>query len=162
MGLSIPTLPLVSELIGRGAEVVYYSTNDFNDKILSTKAEYRDYALPADIDINAMSKDLSQLYRGIICITQVILPRLLSEIDILQPDCIIHDSIAVWGRYVATIRTFPAVASVSTFTFSKKTIYLRNTVVCLFRIKRAVLRNILIARKKSESFCGIMELSLGI
>ncbi len=43
-GHTNPTLPVVQALVDRGEEVIYFSSEEFKEKVISTGAIYREYA----------------------------------------------------------------------------------------------------------------------
>ncbi len=121
-GHTNPTLPLVKELIANGEEVIYYSTDEFREKVIATGASYREIKVVDEIDIEKAGKNLAFLYYILTKVTQAIINDLIEEIRIVKPDYIIHDAICSWGRYAAEICNIPAVSSVTTFAFSNKVI----------------------------------------
>ena len=132
-GHTNPTLPLVEELVKRGEEVIYYSTDEFTEKILATGATYVPYSFSktGDTSIKA-GRDLAALYYLMIKITVDYIDDLIQEVEKLKPDYIIHDAICAWGRYVANVCDIPAISSVSTFALYEKGISATN----LFRFFR--------------------------
>lgn len=139
-----PTLPLIKELIKKGEKVVYYSTQVFKNKIVSTGAEYREYIHLENCDTIAAGKNLALLYLMIAQATKEMLPSLLSEIQDIDPDYIIHDALCMWGRHIAVITGKPVINSITTFAFSSKTRNLQNT---LKFIGKAGLRGIVKMKK---------------
>jgi MGT family glycosyltransferase len=127
-GHTNPTLPVVKELVKNGEEVVYYSSKEFKEKVISMGAIYKEYEIIKDDAYkNKASKNLALLYFYMIETTYKIIDNLVSEVRAISPDYIIHDAICPWGRYVATICNIPAITSVPTFAFSNKVVDLGKT-----------------------------------
>jgi MGT family glycosyltransferase len=123
-----PTLPLVTELKKMGEEIVYFSTDEFKERIIASGAIYKEYIQLRGFDTVSSGKNLANLYYILVSATNQMIDDLLNEIRIIKPDYIIHDSICVWGRYVAHICKIQAISSVSTFAFNGKVANTRNTI----------------------------------
>jgi len=120
-GHTNPSLGLVAELVRRGERVIYYSFPLFRDKILATGAEYRES--PGDwgqVDQAHLVSRLSYLYQAVVEATVVAIEPCIQVIQREQPDYVIHDSLAPWGKFAAQITGTPVVASISTFLFSHR------------------------------------------
>ena len=151
-GHTNPTLPLVEELVKRGEEVIYYSTNEFKEKILATGAEYRAYVFSGhDYDSHHSGKNLSFLYYLMIKITVDQLDVLLDAIQDLKPDYIIHDAICAWGRYVAAVCKIPAISSITTFALYEKGISIKKVLQFFKDSGLQGVKNILSARKMQRA-----------
>lgn len=108
-----PTLPVVAELIRRGHQVTYYADEPFRARILAAGAGYRPYqpALAwADPPRNLFAT-AELLARA----TEAVLPDLIESARRERPAAIIHDSLAAWGKALATLTGIPAICSTSTF-----------------------------------------------
>ncbi|WP_159081778.1 macrolide family glycosyltransferase [Paenibacillus sp. CAA11] len=113
-----PTLGLVRELTELGEQVIYYSFDAFRSGIEAAGAEFRRYPLnPANFDANQITQDFAILYRTLIEAASKLLPGLLEEIQREKPDYIIHDSLAVYGKYAGLLSGIPCVNSVTTLAF---------------------------------------------
>jgi MGT family glycosyltransferase len=154
-GHTNPTIPIVTELVLRGEEVFYFSIGEFEAKITSTKAIYQDYEFPGGFDPAVLGRNLAELYFGLISISKSILPRLLEKVKDINPDYIIHDSIAVWGRYIASICNIPAISSISTFAYSKKSLNFINTLKFIGQVKLDGLRKMIKARSLQKELFKI-------
>jgi len=121
-GHTNPTLPLVKELIENGEEVIYFSTEEFREKVIATGAAYKEIKVVEEIDVEKAGKNLALLYYILTRVTKLIIDELIEEIHIIKPDYIIHDAICSWGKYAAEICNIPAVSSVTTFAFSSRVI----------------------------------------
>jgi len=114
-----PNLPLITELVAQGETVICYSTSEFQNKIERTGAVYRPYPhLPSTalLGSNPM-RTLARLMEASECVT----PYLLDELKADAIDCILYDSIASWGKYVATVMKLPLISVTSTFVLNQIT-----------------------------------------
>lgn len=123
-----PTLPVISELIRKGDKVVYYSTREFSEAIEATGAEFREYVHLRNFNVIAAGQNLALLYLMVARATKEMLPTLLSDFNDMDPDYIIHDALAMWGRHMAVITQKPTINSISTFAFSNKNQNIKNSV----------------------------------
>ncbi len=114
-----PTLAVVGELVQRGEEVVYYSTEEFHQKIESTGAVFRDYKDSPKYDPAEEPGNTIKLAAALMEACEFIIPRILDDVRAENPDYIMHDSMCVWGKYIAQILDLPAVSSVPTFAFGR-------------------------------------------
>ena len=117
-----PTLPLIRELSRRGDEVVYLSTAEFEPRITATGATYRAYRNRFLPELGTVARRLDQLAWLLMRTTSELLAEELDDYKALRPDCVITDSVAQWGHWVAEILGVPAVTSVSTFAFNRHVI----------------------------------------
>ena len=124
-GHTNPTLAVVSELVSRGHQVWYYSYNAFREKIEACGATFvscDDY----DIESKLSAKDSSRIGKDLAFSTKILVDTTLAlddkvcrEIEELKPDCIVADSMALWGKAVAMKLNIPFVSSTTTFAFNK-------------------------------------------
>lgn len=124
-GHTNPTLGVVRELIQRGHEVWYYSYTPFREKIESLGATFiacDDY----DIEQKLTPKDAARIGKDLALSTQVLVDTTLALDDMvcqkmqeLKPDCIVADSMAVWGKAVALKLGIPFISSTTTFAFNQ-------------------------------------------
>lgn len=124
-GHTNPTLGVVRELISRGHQVYYYSYNMMRDKIQSTGAVFvscDEYDQEQRLD----AKDGARIGKDLAFSTQILVDTTLALDDTvcehmkeLNPDCIIADSMAVWGKAVALKLGIPFVSSTTTFAFNQ-------------------------------------------
>ena len=106
-----PTLPLVQELVRRGDEVTYFAGPRFEEKILATGARYGSYG-------DAYSFNQSRTVAHAILqgselaeAASALLEPVLTSVAAEQPDYLIFDMSAPWGRIAAQRHDIPAVAS---------------------------------------------------
>lgn len=124
-GHTNPTLGVVRELTSRGHQVWYYSYNALREKIEAAGAIFvscDDY----DMEQKLSPKDAARIGKDLAFSTQILVDTTLSlddkvcaDMEQLKPDCIIADSMAVWGKAVAMKLGIPFVSSTTTFAFNK-------------------------------------------
>lgn len=124
-GHTNPTLGVVRELIHRGHEVWYYSYNHLRDKIEATGATFvscDDF----DAEQHVTPKDAARIGKDLAFSTKILVDTTLTLDDMvcahmkqLQPDCIVADSMAIWGKAVAIKLGIPFVSSTTTFAFNQ-------------------------------------------
>jgi hypothetical protein len=107
-----PTLAVVQELVARGEEVFYYSSEVFKERLEQVGAIYRSHdTLFTNLALQADPADFSLLVIGE---SLHVLPQVLDEIRALQPSYIIYDSLCITGRFLAQILNLPAILLSST------------------------------------------------
>ena len=124
-GHTNPTLGVVIELTSRGHQVWYYSYNILREKIEAAGAIFvscDDY----DMEQKLSPKDAARIGMDLAFSTQILVDTTLSiddkvcaDMEQLKPDCIVADSMAVWGKAVAMKLGIPFVSSTTTFAFNK-------------------------------------------
>lgn len=124
-GHTNPTLGVVKELTSRGHEVFYYSYKPFREKIEAAGAKFiacDDF----DAELHLTKEEAARLGSDLKLSTRVLVDTTLSldemvcrEMERLQPDCIVADSMAVWGKAVAKKLGIPFVSSTTTFAFNQ-------------------------------------------
>lgn len=124
-GHTNPTLGVVRELIERGHEVWYYSYELFREKIEGAGAWF----IPCDAydaELNLKPEDAAKIGKDLGLSTRILVDTTLALDDMvckamkeLQPDCIVADSMAVWGKAVALKLGIPFVSSTTTFAFNQ-------------------------------------------
>lgn len=124
-GHTNPTLGVVRELIERGHEVWYYSYKSMQEKIASTGAKFvacDDYDMEQKLDPKdavRVGKDLAFSTKLLVDTTLALDDMVIAHMKELKPDCIVADSMAVWGKAVALKLNIPFVSSTTTFAFNK-------------------------------------------
>ena len=124
-GHTNPTLEVVRELTARGHEVLYYSYKPFREKIEAAGAVFvacDDF----DAELHLSEKDAARIGSDLALSTRVLVDTTLAldtmvceEMKRLKPDCIVADSMAVWGKAVARKLGIPFVSSTTTFAFNQ-------------------------------------------
>lgn len=124
-GHTNPTLSVVRELISRGHEVWYYSYHMMREKIEATGAHFvpcDDYDMEQKLsakDSVRVGKDLAFSAKILVDTTLALDDRVCADMERLKPDCIVADSMALWGKAVALKLGIPFVSSTTTFAFNQ-------------------------------------------
>ncbi len=124
-GHTNPTLGVVKELVSRGHEVWYYSYNIMREKIESAGAtfiscdEYDTELKLSSKDSTRVGKDLAFSTKILVDTTLALDDKICSEVAGFNPDCIVADSMALWGKAVALKLGIPFVSSTTTFAFNQ-------------------------------------------
>ncbi len=124
-GHTNPTLGVVRELVSRGHQVWYYSYNIMREKIESTGATFiscDDYDTEQKLnakDSTRIGKDLAFSTKILVDTTLALDDKVCREMAELKPDCIVADSMALWGKAVALKLGIPFVSSTTTFAFNQ-------------------------------------------
>lgn len=124
-GHTNPTLGVVRELVSRGHRVHYYSYELFREKIEAAGAVFvpcDDY----DLERRLSPKDSARLGRDLAFSTEILVDTtialdgaIMRDMQALKPDCIVADSMAVWGKAIAGKLDIPFVSSTTTFAFNE-------------------------------------------
>ena len=124
-GHTNPTLEVVRELVLRGHQVWYYSYNCMKEKIQSAGATFvscDDYDMEKKLnsrDASRLGKDLAFSAKILTDTTLALDDKVCREMAELKPDCIVADSMALWGKGVAKKLGIPFVSSTTTFAFNQ-------------------------------------------
>ncbi len=120
-----PTLEVVRELTARGHEVRYYSYETFREKIEETGAAF----IPCDAfdaELRLTEAEAARLGSDLALSTRVLVDTTVSLDDMVcremqrwKPQCIVADSMAVWGKAMAWKLGIPFVSSTTTFAFNR-------------------------------------------
>ena len=124
-GHTNPTLGVVRELPVRGHEVLYYSYRPFREKIEAAGARFfacddfdAEFRLTKE-EAARLGSDLALSTRVLVDTTLALDDMVCREMERLNPDCIVADSMAVWGKAVAQKLGIPFVSSTTTFAFNQ-------------------------------------------
>ena len=124
-GHTNPTLGVVRELVDRGHQVWYYSYNMLREKIEAAGATFipcDDYDMEQKLspkDTARVGKDLAFSTTILVDTTLALDTRVCADMEQLKPDCIVADSMAIWGKAVAMKLGIPFVSSTTTFAFNQ-------------------------------------------
>lgn len=124
-GHTNPTLNVVRELTARGHQVWYYSYEIFHEKIEAAGAQfiscdgYGPEQTLSPSDASRVGKDLVLSMRILVETTLALDGKVCADMKRLRPDCIVADSMAVWGKAVAQKLVIPFVSSTTTFAFNR-------------------------------------------
>ena len=125
-GHTNPTLGVVRELVRRGHQVKYYSYEPFRAVIEAAGADF----VPCDAydaQLGLTPRDGERIGKDLAFSTHVLVETTLALNDMVcrdmaawQPDCIVADSMAAWGKAVAMKLGIPFVSSTTTFAFNQE------------------------------------------
>lgn len=105
-------LGIVKELVKRGHEVIIYNTQDFAKKITEAGAEFR--APPVkfkEIDLRIMQSATTMAEISLYA-TELMVEPSVAIMKMEKPDCIIHDSLSLWGKLIGIRSGIPTIALV--------------------------------------------------
>ena len=124
-GHTNPTLGVVRELVERGHEVRYYSYEPMRSLIESAGAQFV-ACDPYDCEQRLTPADGARVGKDIAFSTHILVETTLAldefvcaDMRAFAPDCIVADSMAVWGKAVAKKLGIPFVSSTTTFAFNR-------------------------------------------
>ncbi len=124
-GHTNPTLGVVRELTARGHEVWYYSYESFREKIEAAGARFV-ACDQFDTELKLTPQEATRIGKDLALSTRVLVDTTLALDDTvcrhmkeLRPDCVVADSMAVWGKAVAQKLGIPFVSSTTTFAFNQ-------------------------------------------
>ena len=109
---------LAQELIQRGEEVIYYNTEEFRSQIERTGATFRPYPTEmssAQISELVQNGNLARVSLMVTQNTEHLLPFLLDDLAREQPDLVIFDALALWGKMAATLLNLRSAATIPIF-----------------------------------------------
>jgi MGT family glycosyltransferase len=116
-----PTIGVVQELISRGEEVVYFTIEEFRERMEKTGATVRTIDAQKFIKafISGGRNYLLERINGLLHTADIVIPNVLDQIKGEHFDYIIHDSMFGCGRILAQILKLPAINSCSSFAETK-------------------------------------------
>jgi len=124
-GHTNPTIEVVRALTQRGNTVRYYSFDMFRGKIEAAGAQFVScdaYLPPIPKDFEYRTRyDFSSLISMITHTTVSMEVSVCTELKDFLPDCIVSDSICIWGKLFAKKMKIPMVCSTTTFAFNGDT-----------------------------------------
>ena len=124
-GHTNPTLGVVRELTAQGHKVIYYAYDTMRKSIEAAGAAFvscntydAEQRLSAK-DGERVGKDLAFSTKILVDTTLALDRAILSDMRALAPDCIVADSMAIWGKLIAKKLGIPFVSSTTTFAFNR-------------------------------------------
>ena len=140
-GHTNPTLGVVRELVLRGHQIRYYSYNSLREKIEEAGASFiscDDYDMEQKLsagDLARLGKDLAFSAEILADTTLALDEMVCRDMAELEPDCIVADSMALWGKAAAMKLGIPFVSSTTTFAFNKHSArIMKSSIVDLLRM----------------------------
>lgn len=124
-GHTNPTLEVVRELVRRGNEIRYYSYDMLKEKIVATGAQYiscDSYDIQMKLtpqDGERVGKDIAFSAEVLVNTTLAMDDTIIDEMSQWKPDCIVADSMAMWGKMAAYKLSIPFMSSTTTFAFNR-------------------------------------------
>ena len=109
-----PTLGLVSELVSRGEEVIYFASEEFREKIEGTGAIFKAYCMDLDIFKAKNITDPNPIIR-VIRSGAAIITDILEQIKGVDIDYIIHSAAFFYAKPITQILQLPTVSSLAIF-----------------------------------------------
>ena len=124
-GHTNPTIEVVRALTSRGHEVRYYSFNAFREKIEEARAQFIScdaYLPPVLEEVERRTQyDFFSLIGMFTNITVGMSNFVCKELQEYEPDCIVSDSLCIWGKLLAKKMNIPMVCSTTSFAFNSLT-----------------------------------------
>jgi MGT family glycosyltransferase len=111
-----PTLPVVTELVQRGHQVVYFNSGTFEQVIRGTGAEFRSFpnSGTSEADFAKRVHNLVSISVFLLEESLRLLPFMLDTMEREKPDLVVFDSIALWGMLAARLLKIPSATSICT------------------------------------------------
>lgn len=107
------SLPIASELIARGAEVVYYAPAEYAPWFKTIGAEHRTIEIyeqhPASFWVDPLVSPLLRIYTHLVKQTATVLPQIVSLVVKEHADAIVYDGMCLWARFVKDLLCIPAI-----------------------------------------------------
>lgn len=124
-GHTNPTLGVVRELTAQGHAVWYFSYQPFRSVIESVGAHFIPCD-PYDRELTITDADRARIGKDLAFSTQILVDTTLAleemvckTLNQLKPDCVVADSMAIWGKLIALKLDIPFVSSTTTFAFNQ-------------------------------------------
>jgi len=116
-----PTLALTRELVDRGAEVTAFAAGPVVAGLERAGARCVDYGPQVDEMLERrIAVGLVRVAAVLAEATELVLPSLVERLAALDPDVVVHDSMAPWGRIAAARLGRPAVCSTATLAVHRR------------------------------------------
>jgi MGT family glycosyltransferase len=123
-GHTNPTLGLVKALTEAGYKVYYFSFEMFREKLENAGAIFipcdgYDFDMEDKENADRVGKDMAFAVELLVSSTLALDEMVTKKVGEIQPDVIVGDSIAYWGKLAAMKHNIPFVSSTTTFAFNK-------------------------------------------
>lgn len=139
-GHTNPTLGLVKEMTEAGHEVVYFSFEQFREKIEQVGATFvpcdaYDLEIKDEDAADRVGKDVAFATEVLVNSTLALDDMVAKKVSEIKPDLIVSDSVAYWGKLMAMKYNIPYVSSTTTFAFNKySSRYMKQGIGQLFKM----------------------------
>lgn len=139
-GHTNPTLGLVKEMTKAGHEVVYFSFEQFREKIEQAGATFvpcdaYDLEIKDEDAADRVGKDVAFATEVLVNSTLALDDMVAKKVSEIKPDLIVSDSVAYWGKLMAMKYNIPYVSSTTTFAFNKHSSrYMKQGIGQLFKM----------------------------
>lgn len=123
-GHTNPTLGLVRELTSAGHQVYYFSFEMFREKIEQAGATFigcdgYDFEMEDKGNADRVGKDKAFATELLVSSTLALDEMTTKKVEEINPDLVVSDSVAFWGKLVAMKHNLPYVSSTTTFAFNR-------------------------------------------
>lgn len=166
-GHTNPTLGVIKELTSAGHQVYYFSFEMFREKIEQAGAVFigcdgYDFDMEDKDNADRVGKDKVFATELLVSSTLALDEMTTDQIGKINPDIIVSDSVAFWGKLVAMKHNIPYVSSTTTFAFNRYSAkYMKETpwdiVKMLFAMPR-INRQIKRLRDKGYPVKGLLDI----
>ena len=139
-GHTNPTLGLVKEMTEAGHEVIYFSFEQFREKIENAGAQFiscDDCEIEMEDRENSdrVGKDIAFSTELLVKSTLALDDMVAEKVRQIKPDLIVSDSVAYWGKLTAMKYNIPYVSSTTTFAFNNySSKYMQHGIGELFKM----------------------------
>lgn len=129
-----PSLPVVKELVARGEEVTYYSTEKFRTKITKAGATYMPYKYFFKDGFDATPDSPVGFTLTMLENIKPSFDLFLEEVKAQKPDYIVYDAIIPLGKYTAEALKIPCISYSASFAGSAL-VWIANPQFLMFALK---------------------------
>jgi MGT family glycosyltransferase len=112
-----PSLPVITELVKRGEQVICVNADNMRSQTESTGAAFVAYPEIAELEGLMAQAGGGNIPRNALTLTQIgerLFPFTRDLLQAEKPDYVIFDSLCAWAKYAAQSLGIPAVASIAT------------------------------------------------
>ncbi len=110
-----PSLPLVAELVRRGAQATYYLTPGYRAAVEQTGSTFQETPGMTDDYFAEVSRRFNpfRLVTQLLVTAHDLLPQMKAMLMEEKPDVVIYDSMCPWGHLAAKLSGIPTVSSMA-------------------------------------------------
>jgi MGT family glycosyltransferase len=105
-----PAIPLIRELVRRGEQIFFYTTEEFRERVEYTGAHFCSYG-NYDLTGISLTDNPFKVMNMYLSPLQELMEKCVPEAREIQPDYIIHDTSIPWGSFIAELLQVPSVGS---------------------------------------------------